>query len=264
MRIFGIDIANNPKTDDVLGEPDLPKVRTCVYTTCYNEQTILPFFLKHYLSFCDEIVVYDNSSTDNSVKVVNSFDNTRVVKYNTGEIRDDILLIMKNNIWKEARGRFDFVIVVDTDEFLYYPNLKDLLPWCKKKGKTVLKPKGFNMVSEKLADSDKMLYEQVRTGVPEWHYNKCVAFDPNKIREINYTVGAHKAVPRGKVRYFRSPDLKLLHYRYLSRESYLKKMKNSRQSDVNRKNNWGVYLDYPEEHHNKLFDDMLMKAKPVI
>ena len=63
---------------------------------------------------------------------------------------------------------------------------------------------------------------------------------------------------------FRSPDLKLLHYRYLGRENYLKKIKGARQSDVNRKNNWGSYLDYPEEYHVKLFNEMLSKAEKVI
>lgn len=263
MKIFGFDLKIVPdiKETDI---KNLPKVKACVYCTCYNEETILPFFLGHYLSFCDEVVVYDNSSTDDSVKVVNSYKNTRVVKYNTGEIRDDLLLIMKNNIWKEARGSFDFVIVVDTDEFLFHPEIKKLLPYCKKYGKTVLKPKGFNMVSPQMPKYGTPLIDQVKTGVAEWHYNKCVAFDPNKIREINYTVGAHKAVPRGRVRFFKSPDLKLLHYRYLSKESYLKKIKNARQSEVNRKNNWGAYLDYGEDYHSKLYDEMLSKAEVVI
>ncbi len=38
-----------------------------VFTTCYNEQIILPYFLKHYKKFANNITVYDNMSTDNSV-----------------------------------------------------------------------------------------------------------------------------------------------------------------------------------------------------
>jgi hypothetical protein len=72
------------------------------------------------------------------------------------------------------------------------------------------------------------------------------------------------AVPRGRVRLFRSPDLKLLHYKFLGRENYLKKIKGARQSEINRKNNWGAYLDCPEEYHIKLFNDTLMKAEKVI
>ena len=263
MNIFGMEIGRKFDLNSV-PDKDLPEVKTCVYTTCYNESTILPFFLKYYFSFADEIVVYDNSSTDNSVEIVNSYENTRVVRYNTGGIRDDILLVMKNNIWKEARARFDFVIMVDTDEFIYYPDMKKLLRYCKKTGKTIMKPTGFNMVSEKLPRYDLPITDQVRNGVYEWHENKCCVFDPNKIREINYTVGAHKCVPRGRVRWFRSPDLKLLHYKYLSKETYLRRIKDSRQSDVNRKNNWGAYLDYPEQHHIDLYDSLLAKAERVI
>ncbi len=249
-----------------LKEPDdtLPDVKTCVYATCYNESAILPFFLEYYLSFCDEVVIYDNSSTDNSVAIVNSYPNTRIVRYNTGGIRDDILLIMKNNMWKEARPRYDFVIVVDTDEFVYSPDMKKLLRYCKKHGKTVLSPKGYNMIGEKFPEKGRPITEQIKTGVAEWHYNKKAVFDPNSIREMNYTVGAHKAVPRGRVRYFSPPDLKLLHYRYIGRDYYLSKIKNARQSDVNRKNNWGAYLDYPEQHHIDLFNGILKKAEKVI
>ncbi len=254
------------KKQSPLEVPDenLPQVKTCVYATCFNESAILPFFLEYYLSFCDEVVIYDNSSTDNSVAIVNSYPRTRVVSYDTGENRDDILLIMKNNMWKEARPRFDFVIVVDPDEFVYYPNIKKLLRYCKKENITILHPKGFNMVSENFPQKGISIIDQIKNGVPEWHYSKKCVFNPNKIREINYTVGAHKAVPRGKVKYFSSPDLKLLHYRYIGLEYYLSKIKNARQSEVNRKNNWGAYLDYPQEYHVNKFNEILSKAQKVI
>ena len=263
MKIFGwelggkIDLKSIPDTD-------LPEVKVCVYTLCYNEEVILPFFLRHYLEFCDEVVVYNNGSTDNSVKIINSFKNTRVVNYHAGEIRDDLHMLMKNNIWKEARGRFDFVIVVDTDEFLYSPDMKKLLAYCKKNGKTVMKPVGYNMVSEKQPDGDGQIYEYSKNGSKHWHFNKCVLFDPNKIKEINYAIGAHKAVPRGIVRRFSHPDLKLLHYKFLSRKYFLEKMSNVRLSKNNIKNNWGYTDKFNEAELKKRFDDLLANAKRVI
>lgn len=260
MSIFG-DSKNNWTE---LPMKDLPDVRTCVYTLCYNEEIILPFFLRHYLSFCDEVVVYDNGSTDGSVKVINSFENTRIVKYNAGELRDDLHVIMKDNIWKEARGRFDFVVVVDADEFIYSPDMKKLLAYCKKTGKTILHPKGYEMVGENDPGKEGMIYDHIKNGIYNSIYDKKAVFDPNSIREINYAPGAHKAVPRGRVKYFRSPDLKLLHYKFLSKERYLKKIRDARQSDENRKHNYGFVLDYPEEYHVKLYEDMLKKAVPVV
>ena len=89
-------------------------------------------------------------------------------------------------------------------------------------------------------------------------------FDPNAIKEMRYSPGAHRAAPQGRVRYFKSPQLKMLHYRFLSKDHYLKRIKNSRQSEMNRKKNYGFALDLPEEYHSKLYDDMRNKAEVVI
>ena len=43
-----------------------------VYSICYNEEYMLPFFLQHY-SFAD-IVVYDNESTDNSLEIMKNIE----------------------------------------------------------------------------------------------------------------------------------------------------------------------------------------------
>ena len=66
------------------------------YFLCYNEANILPHLLKHYLSFCEKVVILDNHSTDNSVEIVKSFENTEVIPYNSnGELRDDIYIQLK-------------------------------------------------------------------------------------------------------------------------------------------------------------------------
>ena len=66
-------------------ERDITTVKKPVihaYFLCYNEATILPHLIKHYLSFCDKVCILDNFSTDNSVQIVNSFKNTEVLSYN--------------------------------------------------------------------------------------------------------------------------------------------------------------------------------------
>jgi hypothetical protein len=45
---------------------------------------------------------------------------------------------------------------------------------------------------------------------------KCIIFDPNKIDEINYKTGCHKCYPKGKLKFYRKDDIKLLHYKCLN------------------------------------------------
>ena len=48
-------------------------MKITLYTICYNEQEMLPYFLNHYSKMVDKIVVYDNQSTDNSRQILESF-----------------------------------------------------------------------------------------------------------------------------------------------------------------------------------------------
>jgi len=41
-----------------------------VFTTCYNEEIILPYFIRHYKQFARNITIYDNMSTDNSINII--------------------------------------------------------------------------------------------------------------------------------------------------------------------------------------------------
>lgn len=75
-----------------------------VYTIAYNEERMLPFFIKWYRDrFPDcRIVLYDNQSTDNTVKICED-NNIEVITYFTnGEMRDSALRDIKNNCWKES------------------------------------------------------------------------------------------------------------------------------------------------------------------
>ena len=95
-----------------------------LYSICYNEQVMLPHFIDHYSSFCDKLFIYDNFSTDLSSDICKNNAKVEFLNFETGgEIRDDIYLTIKNNVWKRSRGEADFVIVCDVDEFLYHDNL---------------------------------------------------------------------------------------------------------------------------------------------
>ena len=110
-----------------------------IYTITYNEQFILPHFIKWYRDkFPDcRIVIYDNESTDNTVGIAYE-NNCEVVFYSTNnKLTDSKYLEIKNNCWKDANT--DWVVVCDADEFLEVD--KNML----NTDQTIYKSKGYNM-----------------------------------------------------------------------------------------------------------------------
>jgi glycosyltransferase involved in cell wall biosynthesis len=87
------------------------------------------------------MVVMDNESDDRSVEIIQSYPNAEVRTYQSNsQIRNDIYLEIKNNIWKESRGKADWVIVCDTDEVLFHPDIANKLDELKEKGYSIVKP----------------------------------------------------------------------------------------------------------------------------
>ena len=71
-----------------------------IYTVAYNEELMLPFFIKHYRTLFPEchIVVYDNQSTDRTVEIAKE-SNCEVIQYDTdNKISDRKYLEIKNTI----------------------------------------------------------------------------------------------------------------------------------------------------------------------
>ena len=89
-----------------------------IYTICFNEELILPFFVKWYRKKFPNcrIIIYDNYSTDSTEKIALQ-NNCQVIKYDSNnQIRDDLYLNIKNNCWKDAET--DWVLVCVVDELL--------------------------------------------------------------------------------------------------------------------------------------------------
>ena len=216
-----------------------------VFTICYNEEVMLPYFLRHYSSFAEKIVVYDNYSTDRSEEICRQFPKVEVIKYDSGnQIRDDIYLEIKNNCWKGSSA--DWVVVCDVDELLYClwrPGQIDQ--------STVIMPDWYEMVSDKLPDVDTQIYHQLRYGVHRGQVSKCIMFRPDAIQQINYHPGAHGIEAVGDVRVLHTAQMGILHYKYLSADYVIARhaMYQARLSDINKRNKWGM-------HYNLSVDDI--------
>jgi UDP:flavonoid glycosyltransferase YjiC (YdhE family) len=215
-----------------------------VYMVCWNEEELLPFFFKHYERFADKIIAYDNMSSDGTRELLESHPLCERRIFDTGgEVRDDLLIKLKNEAWKESRGQAEWVIVCDADEFIYHPDLPAYLKSCQQRGITIPQPTGFNMVSEKWPEPGSQIWEQMREGRPDLFFSKKALFDPNAVSEINYDPGAHACSPVGRIKVERDPQLKLLHYKYIGGADRLRERRERftrRLSQVNKKHGWGT------------------------
>lgn len=193
------------------------------YVSCWNEARILPFWLDYYSSLATKIYLYDNYSSDGTIQLIKKYATVERIPFDTADSYDEERLVqLRNNSWKQSRGKADLVIVCDADEFIWHENLIDFISRSFQKGISLFKPEGCSMISETFPVYERGVFimEKVKNGWKDPDFSKCILFNPQKIAEINFTAGSHFCYPWGKVKIKDDVSLKLLHYKYLG-EDYL-------------------------------------------
>jgi hypothetical protein len=240
-------------------------MRIHAITRSWNEEKILPYFLRHYCSFCDLVTVNLTTSNDKSEEIVKSFPNTRILweKEDVG-CNEEVLIKFLNEKYKEDRN-YDWQIVCATDEILYHPNLLQKLEEYKKHGVTIPKTVGYNMIAEKFPTENKQIYEIVKYGFLDELYSKKIIFNPKNIN-INYGPGAHQCIPTGTVKYSKDRELKVLHLSFLSYQYVVDKykIKLQRRSEINKKMMWGTHYAERAFMTKDTFNKLLTSSIKVV
>ena len=232
-----------------------------VFAICYNEEFMLPYFIRHYKQFASNITVYDNLSTDKSVELMEEA-GIKVIPYDTGgKLDESTYLNIKNNAWKDSKA--DWVIVCDIDEFIYHPQIIKILSEVRA---TYITPEGYEMISEDLPTKNFHIYDELKFGIPSKPYSKPCIFKPNDIIETNLIVGAHIARPTGNIISMKDSGIKLLHYKYINREVIFKRYSiyAKRQTGEAKHEGWGDYSTQSQTNLNNKFDGWLAIAKNII
>jgi hypothetical protein len=206
-----------------------------LYTLTYNEEKILPFFFQHYEKFVDKFFIYDNMSTDGTIELCKARKDTKVIPWDSkGKMDSFTLTEMRNKIWKKSKGKADFVIVCDADEFLHFNSshmTKTLFTAMKRKKFSVLKPLGYGMVAKNFPVFGVMpITELVTRGIRTVMMDKCVVFNPNMIEDMNFGLGSHHCLPEGQVKVLKTKKdsvfhPQLLHYKSLGLDYALERKK---------------------------------------
>ena len=239
------------------------------YAVCWNEERMLPFMFDHYEQFVDRFIIYDNYSDDGGEDIIRSRKDTHIVKFSMNNTIDDsVYRQIKNNCWKCSRGKADWVIVCDMDEFLYHPEMENHLQELAQKKVSIPETEGYEMYSEffPIHTNGTLLTDTVQNGVRSTWLDKRLVFDPHRIVDINYSVGAHQAEPTGIVRYGSDIPLKVLHYKHLGLDYLMERYRKlgERLSDYNRTNQFGTHYLAKQEELRAEMEQGLASAKNII
>ena len=174
----------------------------------------MPYFMRHYGSFADRVIVYDDESDDGTPDIVRAAG---------GEVRacswtgiDDLAMVtLANQEYKLARGKADWVIWVDADEFIYADDMPGALRRLTREGVQMPTVTGYCMTANGPPSGDGQIYDEIKTGFRAGRYDKSCVVDPKT--ELAWGAGRHEYMvytPNVLCAVNDYKPLKLLHYRW--------------------------------------------------
>ncbi|PJB17004.1 MAG: hypothetical protein CO117_13330, partial [Flavobacteriaceae bacterium CG_4_9_14_3_um_filter_33_16] len=180
------------------------------------------------------------------------------------QINEQHHIDIKNNIYKESRGKADWVIVCDVDEFLYHPNFIKKLEQYKKTGINYPKVKGFEMMPNCEISSEDDLCEKYQMGARFKNFDKRAIFDPNL--DMEFCAGCHRAKTPMNAHESAMPDIRMMHYKMLNLNYFINRnqLLGTRLSDLNKKMGWSLHYTLSKEEMTKTYNDFLSKIEKVI
>lgn len=247
-------------------------MRVDVHVTCWNEERMLPFFLRHYEPIADQIFVYDDGSSDASRDILEGSSKTTVIAIDTRSAPSYVQALQDvyDQCWKRSRGRADWVVVGNVDEHYDHPlGLRRYLHGCRRTGVTAVPALGFEMVAPAFPGPGAHLRSVVRAGHPLAGLAKTCVFDPDKVLETNFAPGRHTASPTGTVVIPRRRSVRLLHYKWIGVEYVTQRhaqLARRRQPDDHR-SGFGCHYEWDEprvaEAHARL-EERAQEAIPPV
>lgn len=232
------------------------KIRVVV--PVHNENTLLPWFLRHYGAFATSIVVWDNGSDDGSAEIAREA-GAEVRRFETEGYDEQAVLDRLHETLDESVS-YDWLMFPDVDEFIVGHRIHEVL---KEASGDVMSPDGFQLVArpeEPPLDAEKPLVGQRRFGYPSQLYTKPIIVRPRA--KVRFTAGKHelkdKSVASQSVR-----GLALFHHDMIDFDLWVYRKTKRPLSERNRKHGWSTlrfcressfYVDRWQEENGKTSD----------
>lgn len=240
------------------------------YTSTYNDPYMVRHYVRHWSRYAAKIFVYDDDSTDGTAEFLDSCAPLVVRKSPGFHGIDEILLQeMRNREYRlNSRGVADWVVIGDSDELHYHPDMLNALERKRAEGYRVVVSHGWNMFADTRPPDDVLLTDVVKEGCPDISYSR-VIFDPALEASIwighhGFTIedgqsldfthrresqrakaaAAHQVKKRYKIEES-DPDFKMLHMKYLGLDYITERHAKTwlRSSERNKNHLWGHHLE---------------------
>jgi glycosyltransferase involved in cell wall biosynthesis len=246
-------------------------MRIHVYAVCYNEQTMMPFFLRHYARFADAITIFDNQSNDGTVNIIKEFQKTTsipiyIISYNTdNRFSDAKNLQLKNMTLSLSKEKDDWIIVVDTDELIYHSDIRSKLSELEEYD--VIHPRAYHMIGEDIPPNCGMLYDYIIRGAFDYYHSKPCIINTHRINILDFDAGAHHLqTDGGKVLNWSDNNIKMLHYKWLCPEYVISNYRRNaeRLSDENLRRGWGFHYRWDDNKIREEYENLKKKSEVVI
>lgn len=237
-----------------------------LYTICYNEMDILPFCVDYWKRFANHVYVFDNGSTDGSIEFLMQFDWITVQHFESQGMDDAVQAYVKNNVWKQSKGKVDWVVVCDTDELIYSNHLEEELKFMSENGYTAMGNRWYSFFGDHKPEyqEGKLLHELVVKGAPQSiNYDdssigKIMLFNPNVIEDMRYEVGCHKCNPIGDYKLYKSKKVYTFHIDKgfgIDYKCEAFKKRAERLSERNKRFGWGFHYNFPKEELERAYNE---------
>lgn len=157
-----------------------------VLTICHNERDMMPLFLRHYSTFADRIIIWDEQSTDGTREIIKACPKAELREWPHKGLDDQKFIHAVNTYYRDFQDS-TWVMWPDVDEFLYHPNILDVL---RDSPEPMIGSTGYALISkEGFPRGAGQIYEQVKTGFPQSNYDKIICWRPQFL--IQHAIGRH-------------------------------------------------------------------------